>query len=271
MNPFPRPARVSSRLLASRLLASLAVAGLVLGACGGSDGESIASQRERLVDQLVTEAESSGADVDRSCLADVAADLSDSDVEKIVEAGVDGTADVSADSEDLALQMADCITSLDGSTPISTPTSTGANASDDTVGSGETIPAGALSAIVEQVAASVEATGGTVDRDCLAAALDGVDLGDIVSKVADPAFMAQFSTCIEAGSGSAPAGTIAGGDTAITDQMIEQVAVGIESSGGTVDRDCLKAALSDMTMDDVMARATDPTFWGEFSECVSGV
>lgn len=261
------PRTVRRRRFAT-LVPSLFVAGIVLGACG-SDGDSIASKREKLVDELTAEAESTGADIDRDCIAEVAAQLSDSDVDALADAGVDGDANVSADAQDLAMQMANCVTSLGGVTDAAgdtadTPTTDGAGS-----GSGETIPAGALSAIVDQVAASVEASGGTVDRDCLAAALDGVDLAEIAAKLADPTFMSQFSTCVDAGDGASV--TIPGGSGAISDQMVEQVALSIESNGGTVDRDCLKSALTGMSVNDVVSKAADPTFWNQFTECVTGI
>lgn len=168
------------------VLASLAIAGLTLGACGGSDGAS-SSDRDKVVDQLITEAGNDGATVDRDCASAVVKKLSDADVKAILAAGPNGDAKTSADADKLALELVKCVkdfgTALDGSLPDSSVS----------------IPAGleVTDALIDQIAASIEASGAmTVDRACLKDALAGMDMADISAKASDPAFLQQYVACL---------------------------------------------------------------------------
>lgn len=90
----------------TRLIASLAVATLAVSACGGDDGSS--GQQGEVADMMLEAAESEGITLEEGCVRDVAGRLSDDDAAKIVEAGVDGDPELSADAEALAEEMFDC-------------------------------------------------------------------------------------------------------------------------------------------------------------------
>lgn len=173
--------------LASLPLVSLALATLVLGACGGSDSDSGSADRDKLVDQLIEVAGNDGATIDRDCARKVADQLSDADVEAILAAGPDGDAETSAEADEIGAQLIECVkdfgTALDGSLP-------------DTDIS---VPAGieVTDALIEQIASSIEAAGaGTVDRTCLKDALAGLDMSEVATQAADPEFMQQYISCI---------------------------------------------------------------------------
>ncbi len=172
-------------------LASLAVVGLLLGACGGSDGDSGSNDRDKLVDQLIEVAGDDGATIDRDCAREIADKMPDADVAAILEAGPDGDADISTEAEEIALELLECVddfgTALDGSLPdtdISVPE--GIEVTD---------------ALVEQIATSIESSGvGTVDRACMKDALSGLDLAQVAEQATDPEFMQTYISCITMGS-----------------------------------------------------------------------
>lgn len=90
----------------TRLISSLAIAALALSACGGSG--SSGSQGE-VADLMLAEAEKEDIELDDDCVRDVAGQLSDDDAEKLLEAGVDGDAELSADGEALADDIVRCL------------------------------------------------------------------------------------------------------------------------------------------------------------------
>lgn len=96
---------MSTKLMRPRLLGSLAIATLALSACGGGDG----GQQGEVADMMIAAAEDEGIELEADCVRDVAGRLSDDDAAKIVEAGVDGDPDVSADAEALAEEMFGCL------------------------------------------------------------------------------------------------------------------------------------------------------------------
>ncbi len=88
----------------TRIISSLAVATLVLSACGGSGGK-----QGEVADLLVESASEEGLELDEGCVDDLAGQLSDEDAEKMIEAGVDGEADISPEAQALAFEMITCI------------------------------------------------------------------------------------------------------------------------------------------------------------------
>jgi len=86
-----------------RLTSTLAVAALVAG-CGGGDG-----QQGEVADMFIELAEAEGIELDRNCVEEAAGQLSDDDAEKIVEAGTEGSADVSADADAVGEQILGCL------------------------------------------------------------------------------------------------------------------------------------------------------------------
>ena len=91
----------------TRLIGSLAIATLALTACGGGDGSS-GSQGE-VADMLLADAADDGLELDEDCVRETAGKLSDDDADKILEAGPDGDADVSAEAGELAAEMFGCV------------------------------------------------------------------------------------------------------------------------------------------------------------------
>ena len=88
----------------TRIISSLAVATLVLSACGGSSG----SQGE-VADLMLEAAAEEGLELDKDCVNDIAGDLSDEDADKLIAAGVDGDPELSAEGEALGLKMVSCL------------------------------------------------------------------------------------------------------------------------------------------------------------------
>lgn len=89
----------------TRLIGSIAIVTLVLSACGGGDS----GQQGEVADMMMASAEEEGIALEEDCVRDVAGQLSDEDAARIVEAGVDGSPDISADAEALAEDMFGCL------------------------------------------------------------------------------------------------------------------------------------------------------------------
>ena len=98
-----------------RMISTVAVATLALAACGGGDSGS-GSAQDQVADMMLAALDEDLADeglssdiIDRDCVRSAIGELSDDDAEKIVEAGPDGDPDVSADAEDIADSMFECV------------------------------------------------------------------------------------------------------------------------------------------------------------------
>ncbi len=77
---------------------------VVTAACGGDGG-----QQTEVADLFVELAENENIVVDRDCVVDIADGLSDEDATLIVEAGSEGSADISPDAEAIIEQTQNCI------------------------------------------------------------------------------------------------------------------------------------------------------------------
>lgn len=123
----------------TRLLGTIAIAALALTACGGDDdgGGGGSGDQGEVADMILASADDEGLELDADCVRDVAGKLSDDDAAKMVEAGVDGDAELSADAEALSNEMFSCV---------------------DT------------DALVDQIVADMDGEG--VDADCLKGVLD---------------------------------------------------------------------------------------------------
>jgi len=121
----------------TRIISSLAAATLFVSACGGGAGGS----QGEVADLFLASGQEEGLDLDKGCVEDVTAKLSDDDAKKLVDAGVEGDPELSAAGEALAFELAGCINA---------------------------------DALVDQM---IEELGGdqNVDADCLEDALDGFD------------------------------------------------------------------------------------------------
>ena len=84
----------------TRILGSIAIAALALTACGGSGGN-----QGEVADLLVESASDEGIELDEGCVEDVAGKLSDDDAQRIIDAGSDGDAVLSAEGEALAADV----------------------------------------------------------------------------------------------------------------------------------------------------------------------
>jgi len=165
------------------VIAALSSLALVTAACGGGGPD-----RDALVDQLVEAAAGSGATIDEACARELADKLPDADVEKILEAGPDGDPDVSAEADDIAMELIGCVEDFGDS--VGTDTST--DLSDISIPEGVEIN----DAMVDLIASSLEESGMTVDRDCIGEALEGMDLSAVATAEPSPELMQAFLGCM---------------------------------------------------------------------------
>jgi len=101
----------------TRLFGILLVTGLTITACGGDDDGGGGSVQDQVADMMVdvinesmeTEGLGDGISIDEDCVKDAAQDLSDDDAQAILDAGPDGDPDLSADAEDAAGALIDCV------------------------------------------------------------------------------------------------------------------------------------------------------------------
>jgi hypothetical protein len=169
-----------------KLATAAAIAAItLLAACGGDDGGDSADGRDVITGQLMEVIGGDGAEADEDCVRDVVAQLSDEDVEKIVEAGPDGDPDVSAEAEDIGMQLAECVTDFGDSL--------------DSVEPGDVdIPEGleVTDAMVDVMVSQMEASGLKVDRDCIGEALEGQDLAALAEAEMTPEVMQSLMGCV---------------------------------------------------------------------------
>lgn len=169
-----------------KLATAAAIAAISLvAACGGDDGGDSAAGRDVITGQLMEVIGTDGAEADEDCVRDVVAQLSDEDVEKIVAAGPDGDPDVSAEAEDIGMKLAECVTDFGGSL-------------DSVVPGDVDIPDGVqvTDAMVDVMVAQMEASGLTVDRDCIGEALEGQDLAAIAENAMTPEVLQSMMVCV---------------------------------------------------------------------------
>lgn len=82
-----------------------AAATLVLSACGGGGG----GQQGEVADLMLEQAAAEDITLDPDCVREVAGKLSDDDAAKIIEAGVDGDVELSAEGDALGEEMFNCV------------------------------------------------------------------------------------------------------------------------------------------------------------------
>ena len=89
------------------LLGALAAGTLLVAACdSGDDGGG--AQRE-VADMLADFLDEQGVTFDEDCIRDVTSQLSDEDAELLVDAGIDGDADISDEAVAMSEQLQDCV------------------------------------------------------------------------------------------------------------------------------------------------------------------
>jgi hypothetical protein len=126
-----------------------------------------------------------GAEADEDCVRDVVAQLSDEDVDAIVAAGPDGDPDVSAEAGDIGMKLAECVTDFGGSLDSVVPGDV--DIPDDVQ---------VTDAMVDVMVAQIEASGMTVDRDCIGEALEGQDLAAIAENATNPEVFQSMMACV---------------------------------------------------------------------------
>ena len=91
------------------LLGALAVGAILVAACrdSGDDGGD-GAQRE-VADMLADVLDEQGVAFDEDCIRDVTSQLSDEDAERLVDAGIDGDAEISEEAVALSEQLQDCV------------------------------------------------------------------------------------------------------------------------------------------------------------------
>jgi hypothetical protein len=91
------------------VIAAAITVGLV--ACGGdsdSGGSDLSDAQAGAAAAAIEQAESGGIELDESCVNDIAAQLSDDDAAKVVAAGAEGDAELSAEGEALGVELLSC-------------------------------------------------------------------------------------------------------------------------------------------------------------------
>ena len=147
--------------------ATIAVAALVLAACG-SDGDGGASGVQgEAADAAMAIAADEDFELDESCVNDLAKQLSDEDAQAIVDSGA-GDADLSPEGEALSAQLLGCI---DGD------------------------------ALVDEFIAGMTADGQEIDEDCVRENLEGFDLAEVAA-TGEPSdeMIAALIPCFDLGS-----------------------------------------------------------------------
>ncbi|MCD9624477.1 hypothetical protein [Rhabdothermincola salaria] len=151
-----------------KFLVLAAAAALFLGACGSDDGgASLSDDQQEVVDALMASAEEEGFGIDESCVEDVAADLPDEDAAALA-ATVEGDEEPPSELMGAVGDMFNCIDPDD---------------------------------FVDSIIEDIEASGGTVDADCLRDAFEDVDMGEFITALDSdeppPAFLEALTSCVQ--------------------------------------------------------------------------
>ena len=88
-----------------KLFSTLAAMAVVASACGGSGG----GDQGEVADLFIELASDEGLELDRGCVEDAAARLSDDDAKAIVEAGTDGNPDLSPEADEIGDSIFNCV------------------------------------------------------------------------------------------------------------------------------------------------------------------
>ncbi|MDW3214323.1 MAG: hypothetical protein R8G01_10020 [Ilumatobacteraceae bacterium] len=87
-----------------KLFSTLAATAVVVSACGGGGGK-----QGEVADMFIDLASDEGLELDRGCVEDAADRLSDDDAAAIVEAGTEGTPDVSPEADEIGESIFNCV------------------------------------------------------------------------------------------------------------------------------------------------------------------
>lgn len=82
-----------------------------IAACGDDDDGGSGSAQDQVADMTIEQlGVDEGVDVDADCVRDKAHELSDDDAQVVIDAGLSGEADVSADGQAVAASLVECLT-----------------------------------------------------------------------------------------------------------------------------------------------------------------
>ena len=102
----------------TRLLGTIAIAALVLSACGGDDdgGGGGGSSQDQVADMMIEVLDEAselegveGVEIDEDCIRDKVGELSDADAQAILDAGPEGDPEVSDEAEEIGQTMLECV------------------------------------------------------------------------------------------------------------------------------------------------------------------
>ena len=127
---------------------------------GGGDG---GENQNEAADIFIEQAEAAGIETDEDCVREKAEKLSDADAQAIVDAGDDGSPELSPEGEALSMELASCISTED---------------------------------LMEEVLSSLPEG---IDEDCVREAMEGVDLSTLASGETPPEFAAAIGQCVTGG------------------------------------------------------------------------
>jgi hypothetical protein len=128
----------------------------------GDDGDGGENQNEA-ADIFIEQAEAAGIETDEDCVREKAEKLSDADAQAIVDAGDDGSPQLSPEGEALSIELASCISTED---------------------------------LIEEVLSSLPEG---IDEDCVREAMEGVDLSNLAGGETPPEFAAAIGECVTGG------------------------------------------------------------------------
>lgn len=86
----------------------IATALVAVSACGGAP-----SDQDKITDMVMQAAIDEGLELDKKCVSDLAAQISDADAKIIIDAGISGTGEVSEAATTIGLKMVSCTTNTD--------------------------------------------------------------------------------------------------------------------------------------------------------------
>ncbi len=91
------------------LLGALAVGAILVAACSDSGDDGGGGAQREVADMLADVLDEQGVAFDEDCIRDVTSQLSDEDAERLVDAGIDGDAEISEEAVALSEQLQDCV------------------------------------------------------------------------------------------------------------------------------------------------------------------
>jgi hypothetical protein len=260
------------------LMGSMAIAGLLVASCGGSDGGASTSQVDQVLDNVAKAVAAEGGTLDRDCAKTQLDTMNAADLAALATAAVDQ--DVTGDDA-----LAACITPPADTSPA--PVDTAPVDTADNATTGDTIDITGMSTdeLREQLVTLVSGSlaGMTVDEQCVRDAVGklsdddlraivaaGMDGDPTVSAEAD-AIGASLIECVTdfgdeldtSGSGSVPGGI------AMTDALIDVFVEQIEATGLQADRPCIEQALAGIDIAQLADVMNDSELMSTLSACIT--